>query len=143
MKSKYLSLLIVLLFAFSSCKKDNKQPANILTSKTWKMGLVDENPATNPPGNILYYPVQDCDKDDTFKFTPDGNLIIDRGTDKCSLDELLTETQTYTLNRSTKELVINGVKFTLAEESTSQIKYYAQIPTPFSTNYQYLIFLLQ
>lgn len=32
-------------------------------------------------------------------------------------------------------------KYTLAEESGSQIKYYASIPT--GTGYEYLIFLLQ
>jgi hypothetical protein len=66
---------------------------------------------------------------------------MNRDKDKCDQSESQTETITYTLNRTTKEFVINGTTFTLAEELNSQIKYYALIPTP--TGFQYLIYLLQ
>lgn len=137
------NLLVILLsvFAFSNCKKESRSSPDILTSRTWKMGLNDLNPQTNSQGQTLYYPVQTCEKDDTFKFTQDGNFIINRNIDKCNENELQIESQTYTLNRQTKKLIINGTVFTLVEVSNSQVKYYAPIP---STNgFKYQIFLLQ
>lgn len=126
---------------FSNCKKDSESSSNVLTLKTWQRGLNDKNPSTNPAGTVLYYPVQNCEKDDTFKFGTDGNLILNRNAAKCDQSESQIETKAYTLNRTTKEFVIDGTKFTLAEESNSQIKYYAPIPTP--TGFQYLVYLLQ
>ena len=141
MKIKLLTIIVLTFFSFLSCKKDGENSSNILTSKTWKKSLNDKNPSTNPAGTILYYAVKNCEQDDIFKFGLDGNLILNRSTDKCDQTELQTETQTYTINRTTKELIINGTKFTLAEESGSQIKYYASIPAV--TGFQYLIYLLQ
>lgn len=136
-----VALSLFTLFTFSSCKKDNKNSTDIFTSKTWKRGLTDKNPSTNPPGKVLYSPVQNCEKDDTFKFATDGSFIINRSTEKCDLDESQNETDTYTLNRTTRELVISGVRYILAEESSNQIKYYVTIPS--QTGYDYLVFLLQ
>lgn len=141
MKTKTLIIVALSLFTFSNCKKDNKSSINILISKTWKKGLTDKNPSTNPSERVLYKAVQDCEKDDTFKFGTGGNLIVNRNSDKCDPNELQNETYTYTLNRTTKELVINGTKYVLAEESNNQIKYYAAIPS--QTGYDYLVFLLE
>ncbi len=142
MKSKYIILFSLSLIVFSNCKKDDERITDILIYKTWKRGIVDLNQSTNPSGIVSYEIVHDCDKDDTYKFNPDGNLIINRNTEKCDQNELQTEIFNYTINRTTKELVIDGINYTLAEESQSQIKYYAKIPsgTYFSQN---LIFLLQ
>ena len=139
MKTKFLAIL--LLSIFSSCGKDKDSSTDILSSRTWTWALNDKNPSTNPSGRILYYAVRNCEKDDTFQFTLDGKLIINRSADKCDPDELQNETQSYTLNRAAKELVIHGIKFTLAEESGSQIKYYA--PLGSGTGYDYLVFVLQ
>ena len=141
MKIRHLAILISILLIFTNCKKDSESPANILLSKTWKRGLVDKNPATNPPGPIIYYAVRNCEKDDSFKFGSENKLTWHRNIDKCDQNESPTETQTYSLNRTTNELFINGTKFTLAEESKSQIKYFALIPT--TTGFQYLVYLLQ
>jgi hypothetical protein len=135
------ALSLFTLFTFSGCKKDNKNSTDIFTSKTWKRGLTDKNPSTNPPGKVLYNPVQNCEKDDTFKFATDGSFIVNRNAEKCDPDELQNETDTYTLNTTTKEFVINGVSYTLAEESANQIKYYVAIPS--QTGYNYMVFLLQ
>lgn len=132
-------LFIVLL---SSCKKDNEhEPANILLSKTWKYGMVDKNQSSNPPGRVLYYAVLNCEKDDTCQFSSNGTLKISRGADKCESSEAISETVSYAYDKSSKELTIDGTKYKLAEESGSQIKYYA--PLPYSTNYEYMVFLLQ
>ncbi len=140
MKTKLLTLF-VLLFAFSNCKKDDTSSSNILLSKTWKRALYDKNPSTNPQGTILYHFVRDCEIDDTYKFGSDGNLMVNKNSDKCDQSELQTENQVYTLNRTNKELIINGTKFTLAEESNNQIKYYT--PVSSGNGFQNLIFLLQ
>lgn len=141
MKINHLALVAVFMLAFANCKKNADQPATWLTSKIWKRALIDKDPSTNPQGANIYYAVQNCEKDDTFKFGTDGNLAINRGAQKCELNEQQNETQTYSVDRAKKELIINGVKFTLTEETTEQIKYYATVP--FATGYQQLIFLLQ
>jgi hypothetical protein len=139
MKTNLLVTVLLLTFVFSSCKKDGN--SSILSSGTWTRALNDKNRATNPSGRILYYAVRNCEKDDTYKFTLDGKLLINRNADKCDPDELQNETQSYSLNRATKEFIINGYKFTLAEESGRQIKYYA--PLNSGTGYDYIVFLLQ
>jgi hypothetical protein len=85
--------------------------------------------------------VQNCEKDDTFKFGVDSKLEINKNSDKCDQNENQNSTQTYTLNRTTKEFIINVTKFTLAEESNNQIKYYEIVPS--NTGFEYIIFLLQ
>jgi hypothetical protein len=99
------------------------------------------NPTTNPQGPILYYSVPNCEKDDRYKFNNDGSFLIDRNDDKCSQTELKIETQSYSLNRQTKEFIFKGTSYILAEESNKQIKYYKVIPT--TNGFQYLTFLLQ
>jgi hypothetical protein len=142
MKIKFIIIIAIYLVAFSNCKKDDEGSANTITSKTWKRGIVDLNPSTNPSGEVLYNAVRDCDQDDSFKFGTDGNLIINRNSVKCDDAELQSDTLTYTINRTTKELVIDGITYTLAEETSKQIKYYALVPSGGSFS-GHLIFLLQ
>lgn len=141
MKIKYFVLTTLIILTLSSCKKNSNNSSNILTNKIWKRALNDKNPSTNPQGEVIYYPVQNCEKDDTFKFSTDGSLLVNHGTIKCESNELQNETQTYSLDRTKKELIINGIKFTLAEESSEQIKYYSVITQ--TSGFRYLIFLLQ
>lgn len=141
MKIKYLTLIALIILTLSSCKKNSENSLNTLTTKTWKRALNDKNTSTNPKGTTLYNAVQNCEKDDTSKFGSDGNLILNRGTDKCDPNETQTVTQIYTIDRATKELIINGNKFTLAEESSDQTKYYAVIPQ--ASGFAYLVYLLE
>ncbi|MBD1397171.1 hypothetical protein H9Q13_08350 [Pontibacter sp. JH31] len=144
MKKQKLTLLSVLLFIliFSSCaKEDENGPASILLSKEWKRGMVDKNPATNPAGRILYYAVQNCQKDDTFRFGANKALTINQGANKCVNNEPATTTVSYTYNETNKELIIDSFKYTLAEESKAQIKYYA--PMSSQTGYDYIVYLLE
>jgi hypothetical protein len=141
MKTNLLLTALLFVIAFSNCSRDKESQLNTLTSKTWRRALTDLNPTTNPQGQIIYYAVLNCEKDDTFKFNEDGSLIIDRNDNKCAQDELQIENQSYSLNRQTKELIIDGTTYILAEESNKQIKYYTVLPT--TNGFQYLIFLLQ
>ncbi len=129
------------LIAFSNCNKE-EYLSDILTSKTWKRGSVDLNTSTNPLGEHQYYPIWNCDIDDRYTFRKDGNLVIERGTNKCDPNEIQTETLLYSIDRETNKLIIDSTTYILAEESENQIKYY--IPVPHGTNLtNYVIFLLQ
>jgi hypothetical protein len=103
--------------------------------------MTDKNPSTNPSGRILYYAVQNCEKDDTFKFDLNKELKINLGSTKCETNEPATKTVSYSYNESNKQLVIDGYGYTVAEESKSQIKYYA--PLASSLGYDYIVFLLE
>lgn len=136
-----LVIMALIVLMLSSCKKNSESAPNLLTSKTWKFSLTDKNPATNPSGANAYYAVQNCEKDDTFKFGSDGKLEWFRNKDQCGINETPVVTRTYTYNHKTKELLIDGDKFILAEESKSQIKYYKPIAR--TNGFDNLIFLLQ
>ncbi|KHJ37477.1 hypothetical protein PBAC_23210 [Pedobacter glucosidilyticus] len=141
MKIKLSVFLTLTLLTLLACNKDEDSSSTTITSKIWKRALIDKNPSTNPQGAMSYYAVLDCEKDDTFKFESNGNLVINRGANKCETSEDSNNTQTYTLNRANKELLINGARFTLAEESSEQIKYYATLPM--ASGFSQVIFLLQ
>ncbi|WP_379083883.1 hypothetical protein [Pedobacter sp. UC225_65] len=133
-----LLLLVITFSIFIACKKEDKNTDPLLT-KTWKRALKDKNTNTNPKGDILYQPISDCQKDDVYSFNADGTFKIDNGTEKCEPTEQKTINGTYhTVN---KEIIINGMKYTLAEASADQVKYYA--PVAIGTGYAYVVFLLQ
>jgi hypothetical protein len=131
---------VLVIMLFSSCEKENEVPADILLSTTWKPGMQDKNPAINPPGNVRYSAVLTCQQDDTYHFNAKGALTINQGANKCNSDEPTIVTLPYTYNRATKELIIGGKKYTVAEESEEQVKYYA--PVTSATGFEHLIFLL-
>ncbi|TKB96203.1 hypothetical protein [Pedobacter cryophilus] len=139
-KFKLVGLILILFTTISSCKEDNAASVSI-NHKVWAPALIDKNSSSNPSGQILYYAVLDCEKDDSYRFGTDGKLTINRGTNKCNNAELSTEVVNYTYNLSNKELIIKGVKYTVADESAVQLKYYTAIPN--ATGFQSLIFLFE
>ena len=140
MRFTRLAIILLIVLTLSNCKKDSESAPNLLTSKTWKYGVIDKNPSTNPPGKNAYYAVHDCQMDHTFKFGSDGKLEQFLNNDDCGVNKTVI-TKTYTYNSKKKELWINEDKFTIAEESNSQIKYY--IPITRTNGVENLIFLLQ
>jgi len=130
------ALAVVLL---SSCKKDDVT-ADILLSTTWKPGMQDKNPASGPHGSIRYSAVLTCQQDDTYRFDSKGKLTINQGTNKCSTDEPATKSLSYSYNRETKELIIDGIRYTVVEETEEQVKYY--VPVAYATGSEYLVYLL-
>lgn len=134
--------MLLVLFLLSSCAKDDENtPANLLVSKTWKKGVVDKNVNSNPPGRVFYNPWSDCKKDDLITFDSNGKLTVDQGKVKCESKEPLIRTMSYTYDKVTKQLTIDGALFTVAEESKDQIKYYSHLPS--HTGYDYMVYLLQ
>lgn len=133
-----LLLLVIAICIFTACKKEDKE-IDPLLNKTWKRALKDKNTSTNPKGDVLYQAISDCQKDDLYNFNADGTFKIDNGTEKCEPTEEKTVAGTY--NVINKEIVIKGVKFTLAEASADQVKYYTAIAS--GSGYTYVVFLLQ
>ena len=131
--------LMLLVFA---CKKDESEEIiEVLTSKTWKLGLKDLYTATNPSGASSYYAVPECEQDDTFLFKTDGTLVITYGTKKCDGNTATTKAVSYIFNKQTKELTIDGQKFNVTEENKTQFKYIKTVPGTSGTNN--VIYLLQ
>ena len=118
-------------------------------TKTLKVDTVNVK-TINADKDSTYKPFPDyvrafwemSDKDEMmYDYSGNGFGLVNKGAIKCEQNETQNTTQTYSLNRTTKEFTINGTKYILAEESNSQIKYYTTIPS--GTGFQYLIFLLQ
>lgn len=136
---KFNTLLLFLFILFFGCKNDGVEVKVSLTSKMWTPALIDKNTSTNPSGQVLYKAFLNCEKDDTYSFGADGKLTINRGVNQCNSSEINKEILNYTYSANTKELVINGIKYTVVDESEVQLKYYTAIPN--ATSFQYLIFL--
>jgi hypothetical protein len=135
--NKFL-ISLVFLCSFAGCKKKDD---SVLTSKTWRKSRIDKNAATNPPGSVLYVPAPTCELDDTYKFETNGNLVIKNGDSECSSGEPALINKSYSLNRSNKELIIDGSKYTLAEETKDQLKYYS--PVPAGSGFQYVVYIFE
>ncbi len=133
---------LILFTAFIGCKKDESEEViDIITSKTWKFGLVDLNTSTNPGGANSYFPVPECEQDDTFTFKENGTMVRTFGSKKCDGSTETNETVNYSFNKETKELTIKGLKYTVVEENKTQFKYYIVVPN--TTGFNNQIYLLQ
>jgi hypothetical protein len=138
---KALDKFIIGLFlvcSFAGCKKKDD---SVLTSKTWRKSRNDKNAATNPPGSVFYLFASPCELDDTYSFETNGNLKITSGASACFSGEAPEINKSYSLNRSNKELIIDGNKYTLAEETKEQLKYYS--PAPSVTGFQYVVYIFE
>ena len=127
---------VLLVFtAFVGCKKDESEEIiDVLTSKTWRYGLKDLNASTNPSGNNVLFAVPECEQDDTFTFRADGKMVRAYGSKKCDGNTATNKTVDYTFNKQTKELTIDGVKYTVVEENRTQFKYYQVVPNATGSN---------
>ena len=138
----FAAAVLIVFTTFTACKKDeNEEIIDIITSKTWKLGLTDLNTRTNPSGNNTYYAVLECEQDDTFTFKTDGTMVRTFGSKKCDGDTGTSKTINYSYNKETKELTIDGIKYTVAEENRSQLKY--TLTTPATSGVSNKIYLLQ
>lgn len=136
MKEIFLFILS-LAFLFISCENEGKNDADFLYSKTWKIGLTDNNPSTNPQGQIVYHAPKQCDLDDIYSFQKNGEVLINKGNEKCTADESSSETATFSIDVENKVLTIGNEHFTIVDFNKSQIKYYHSISSG------YLMYLLQ
>ncbi|MFD0940889.1 hypothetical protein [Pedobacter boryungensis] len=140
---KHCIYLLFVVLVFTGCKKEEKEdPLDILTGKTWKYSLVDKNPSTNGTSiSVPFNVLADCEKDNTLQFKRDGNLIMYTGNAKCTLNESETRTLSFSYNKQTKELIIDGIKCEVLELTKNQLKYKA--PVSYQTGYVYVMFILE
>lgn len=147
MKNHFLKLLLglSLMFLCFGCKKEKdkeQDPIDILTSKTWKFSLVDKNPSSGgTDANTISYVVAECFRDNIFEFKKDGTVLLYTGKIKCIDGEQDIKQSTYSYNRDTKEISIDGVKSIVLELTKTQFKYKA--PLPFNTGYSYALVILE
>lgn len=143
MKNHIIHLFTVslLLFSLSGCIDDDKENS-ILFSKTWKRGVTDLNPSTNPLEDVLYAPVEDCEKDDTYIFLSEGKLRINRGSEKCNEGEEEYIQKDYVYDEVQSTLIIDDTTYRIAEVSRNQIKLYLIVPYSI-TQGRPIVYLLQ
>ncbi len=132
---------LMLLGTSFGCKKDDSEEIiDVLTSKAWRYGLKDLNTSTNPGGSNLYFAVPECEQDDTFTFKTDGTMVRAYGSKKCDGNIAVNKIVSYSFNKQSKELTIDGVKYTVVEENKTQFKYF--IVAPGTTGVNNVIYLL-
>ncbi|QJD98171.1 hypothetical protein HH214_20975 [Mucilaginibacter robiniae] len=132
---KYLLIIVITGWCSSACKKEKNDMQSLLTSKQWKKAHVDTNPSSIPQFlTVGYVPVASCEEDNTYKFNSNGKLQVNSGSKHCDDKEAKNESLNYTVDFTNKKLVINGVSYTIIEITSTQLKYYLDVPS--YTGYQ-------
>ena len=108
MKKIFLSLGVIA--ALSGCKKSDESPAttsrtDLLTAKSWRLTTATVTVGGAPVASSTL--IQDCNKDDTFKFNADKTLVQDAGAIKCNTSDPQTQTGTWSLNSDQTKLTIS------------------------------------
>ncbi len=91
MKNTYLlGALLLAASVFSGCKKEeNPSKTEMISGKNWKMTAATISPGRpNPTGGgaitNLYNSLNDCDKDDIYRFEKAMTYTLDEGSTKCA-----------------------------------------------------------
>lgn len=84
-----LTLALLLLALFSSCKKKGKDYGKVLLSKKWHLISNYVTPARLAPDSVTYFNEQfpymnDCHKDDYIVFDPNGFIYMNSGEIECN-----------------------------------------------------------
>jgi hypothetical protein len=80
-----VTILLLLIFAFSSCKKSktySKTKTELLTQKTWRL-VAARNKQDNQNWEEIYLLIDSCRRDDIVSFTPTFVYTVDEGLSKC------------------------------------------------------------
>lgn len=141
----FLFCLVLATVAFSSCKKKDpfvkEDPVTLMTKKSWKPSSIDRNASINPQGNFTYYAIPDCETDDTYQFTEDSKLSLDRGQKKCQPAEVSPELTSYILDLPNGKITVRNVTYILLEIAPNQLKYY--LPTAPGSEYSAIVYMFQ
>lgn len=87
MFKKIFFAAIIMLYAFSSCKKEALDNATLLTTGKWKITEQTEN------GRAITFSA--CESDDTWTFLASGTGVFDQGSVKCSTSDPQTAAFTW------------------------------------------------
>jgi hypothetical protein len=105
---KNIFLLLGMAAALGACKKSDDSPSTsrteLLTAKNWRLSTVSATVGGLPVPSS--YILQDCTKDDFYKFNADKTLIQDAGAIKCSTSDPQTLAGTWSLNGDQSKLTI-------------------------------------
>lgn len=105
---KKIFLFLGTMAVLSGCKKSDESPAasrtDLLTAKSWRLSTATVTLGGFPVSNSAF--LQDCKKDDLYKFNPDKTLIQDAGATKCNATDPQTQAGTWALNSDQSKLTI-------------------------------------
>ena len=107
---KKIFLLLGTVAVLGGCKKSDESPASsstradLLTAKNWRLSTVNVTANGFPvPSSFV---LQDCNKDDFYKFNADKTLIQDAGAIKCMATDPQTQAGTWALSSDQSKLTI-------------------------------------
>ena len=125
--------LLLMLAAFSACKKDkdHSEPPltkmELLTAGQWRMTVytlsppidIDLDGQVDADGLATFQP---CEKDDYLFFHTDGTAEINEGPTKCDASDPQTDTIKWAFVNDEKEIVIDGDRATIVELTKSRFR---------------------
>ena len=115
---KWSTLILAMVIAFSSCKKDSDTaeiisttPTEYLTAGSWKITAMTIDPGVDIGNGILLTDVfsllDACEKDDLMVFNTNGTITADEGVLKCNPDSPQTSNDgSWSLSSDNKTLTI-------------------------------------
>ena|GEM_PF-3744658 len=114
--NKFISFLIILMFVFYSCgKEDALTMTDLLTQSPWILTASSFNPPLqSEDGSIVnwYAVMKDCLRDDIFYYYPSGVYVNSEGTSSCSpSDADIWEVGVWTFNEDETKLYKGIIDF--------------------------------
>jgi len=111
---KILSITVLFLIVFTSCKKDNSSPSklDLLTAGPW---IMQKYEGKIPPSTVWtdYFNgwISDCDKDDKWIFSRDGGMELNESTIACSgsAPNSVKDVFNWTFTDNERKITIDGV----------------------------------
>lgn len=116
---KILSITVLFLIVFTSCKKDNSSPSklDLLTAGPW---IMQKYEGKIPPSTVWtdYFNgwISDCDKDDKWIFSRDGGMELNESTIACSgsAPNSVKDVFNWFFSDNDQSLTIDGVVHTIS-----------------------------
>jgi hypothetical protein len=133
---KFFSSLMLLLFLFSACEKEEKAQSkmDLLTSGQWKITTYTLTPPFDINGDGI--PDSDglavreaCRRDNLFIFSRNGTLTIDEGGTKCDPNDPQQEISTWSFQNNETEIIIDGTRALLQELTETRMRVQVDIGT--------------
>jgi hypothetical protein len=108
---KKLTLLLLSTVALGACKKDSENTptlskTELLTNHSWKQSSIVVTVAITGQAAYPLDLLDECNKDDSYKFNTNLGLVVDAGTDKCDSSDPQKETGSWALSNGDRNLTI-------------------------------------
>ncbi len=137
----YLRTLIIglLVATFPHCSK-NKEPRDIaaeLTNGSFKWISTE---LTFRPDNGVFNGPQDCEKDNTYTFLPNGEYTVDCGSTLC-FDNEQDVSSNYSYDKASKQIYIDGNTYEFVSLENGILKYALHVT--YNGTYQSILFVFQ